>query len=62
MIHTPLTEVLKDAGFTPENFYLHPIEATPADYHPVWHLTERKWQIERRASDPNAYKVTEVLE
>lgn len=65
MIHTPLAEVLKDAGFTPENFYIHPFEVTPADYHPVWHLTEGRWRAERereaRVTEKNEHKIDEEL-
>jgi len=65
MIYSNPFDVLKEAGFTPENFYIHPAYHSPAGYVPVWHLTEGKWRAERRArnrvTDKNEHRVDGVL-
>lgn len=65
MIHTPLSEVLRDAGFTPENFYIHPVAVHGCTYIPVWHLTEGKWRAERarreRVTEKNVHRIDREL-
>lgn len=65
MIHTPLTEVLKDAGFAPENFYIHPVAAHGCTYIPVWHMTTAKWRAEReqrdRVTEKNEHRIDRTL-
>lgn len=61
MIHTPLTEVLREAEFTPENFYLHPADAHIADYIPLWHVLEGHRIEEHRVTEVNNHRVDGVL-
>lgn len=57
MIYTDPTEVLKEAGFTPQNFHLHPLYHSPANYVPIWHHVDGESDLESESE----YKVTEVL-
>lgn len=64
MIHTPLTQILRDAGYTPDDIYIHPVDARPSDYVPVWHVLEgmRKQDRQRdRVTEKNEHRVEGVL-
>lgn len=66
MIHTPFTEVLRDAGYTPEDgrIHIHPIEAGPADYVPAWHVIEGmrvRREREKRVTEKNEHRIDREL-
>lgn len=59
MIYSDPFDVLEEAGFTPENFYIHPAYYSPANYAPVWHIIHARSKPKPRSE--SEYKVTEVL-